>query len=207
MRPRWARLPESAAPLPGVSPLEAAGPTCRVTVVYTADDLARGQYLFYRAHLRRRRTWLAYGALWALGLTVFAVLQWPLSAAAIVTLLLMALVLPIAIVGTPWLIVRLTARWSARRALRKQVTLPGEHEFAWTAERLAMRSRYGTADVPWKDFVDVAQNDALWLLFISDRMYYLVPRRVLSPEQMASFQHALASGRGMPTSSPSPAER
>jgi len=207
MRRRWARLPELAAALPGASPLESAEPTCRVTVVYTADDLARGQYLFYRTQLRRRSTWIAYGALWAFALVVFGALQWPLTAPAVVTLLLMALLLPIVIVGLPWLIVRITARWGARRALRKQVTLPGEHEFAWTAERLAMRSRYGTADVPWKDFVDVAQNDALWLLFVSDRMYYLVPKRMLSPEQMASFQHALASGRGMPTSSLSPVGR
>ena len=179
----------------GPSPLEAAGPDSRVAVVYTPDDLARGQYLFFWTHVKRRRTRVAYAIIGGLALLGFAWLLWPLTGSAWVALGLFALALPFAMVGLPWLIVRATGYWGARRALRRQVDLPGEHEFAWTQHRLVLRSRYGTSDIPWADFVEIAENPRLWLLFISDRMYYLVPKRALTPAQSASFAQALAAGR------------
>ncbi len=47
--------------------------------------------------------------------------------------------------------------------------------------------------MPWSHFIHWAEDDRSFLLFESDRLYRIIPKRVLTPDQQASLRRALAA--------------
>ena len=68
--------------------------------------------------------------------------------------------------------------FSARRSLNQYKALqrefslsPSETGLKWTAEN-------GNAIIPWTDFLRWKENDAVFLLYVSDSLYHVIPKRL-----------------------------
>lgn len=161
----------------------------------TEDDLVAAGRLYAWSSLRRPAIMIRLGILWlvfviflgfvAKGSQLFDVTQWSsdlglvltVSAAPFVAVALITLVLtPIA----------------ARRTFRQQRSLQGELSYGWTASALTIGTEYGSFDMPWSHFLRWIEDDRTILLFESDRLYRVIPKRVLDPDQHHSLRQHLA---------------
>ncbi len=81
----------------------------------------------------------------------------------------------------------------ARRTYRQQRSLHGEIGLNWTEEQLEFDSEYGKFAMPWSHFVRWGEDKHVFLLFESNRLYRIIPKRVLDAENERSLRRGLAS--------------
>ncbi|MCR6672257.1 YcxB family protein [Devosia ginsengisoli] len=152
------------------------------------DDVVAGSRLYSLTGLRQRKVWIAWTCLW-LGFLVFlafvngmdrALARWPM-------LLGISLLPFLAILLLVWILGPI----SARRMFRQQKSLQGQLVYAWTDTGLHVESEYGAFAMPWSHFIRWAEDDRTFLLFESDRLYRMIPKRVLTADQQASLRRAL----------------
>lgn len=162
---------------------------------YTEQDLVDAARLFSGRSLRRPKVIVAYVVLWLVGLIFFMNLvsgpgMFDLAA------ILDNIGLAIAISILPFALVFAWANWLipavARRNFRQQRSLRGEFVYAWTEDKLSVKIEYGSFDMPWDHFVGWAENHKILLLLESDRLYRVIPKRVLNPDQQAELQRLCA---------------
>lgn len=79
----------------------------------------------------------------------------------------------------------------ARRIYRQQRSLQGEIGLSWTTESLAFESEYGNFAMPWSHFVRKSEDKNTFLLFESDRLYRIIPKRVLDAATESSLRERL----------------
>ena len=162
---------------------------------YTEEDLVEAARLFSGRSVKRPKIIVAYASLWLASLIFF--LSWisgpglfdPAAIRDNIGLLIAILILPFALVFV-W------AKWviptMARRNFRQQRAFQAEFTYGWNDERLTVSTEYGHFDIPWHHFVGWAENANIILLLETDRLYRVIPKRVLNPDQQHSLRHHLA---------------
>jgi len=91
------------------------------------------------------------------------------------------------------LVRRLLLPWRARRLFAQQKNLQRPVTFHWDDSGLAWSSENGSGKTAWSDYVKWRQNDRLVLLYHSDVMFQMLPRRAFtSLERWRSFEAELA---------------
>jgi hypothetical protein len=148
--------------------------------MYSLDDLLAGAWLHYRRKLvvlAFGLVFLAYAAYnlspevpgWAYWIPVFCIL-W---------------ILVVVAIGIPY---RCRREFAQRRDLRHQFTFaPDKSGLRITTETLS-----GTK--PWSDYLKWKEGHAVFLLYMSDRMFTIVPKRFFaSPADALAFRE-LVSG-------------
>lgn len=154
-----------------------------------ADDLVTASWLYMRQGLTRPRVLVSWLVLWACFLAFIIFVnggpatrpeQWLVLLG--ISLLPFAAVIAVTVILTPI---------TARRIFRQQRSLQGEMVLAWSDTGLHVRSEYGDFEMPWPHFVRWAEDGRSFLLFESDRLYRVVPKRVLTPDQQQSLRQFL----------------
>lgn len=161
-----------------------------------AEDMVHAARLFAIAALRQRKTVLGLAILFCVILFIMAMiagiifpfdaqrlaLHWPYVLAASVFPFL--LIFALGVVVNPIM---------ARRIYRQQRSLQGEIGLSWTDEQLEFDSEYGQFAMPWSHFVRWAEDKHTFVLFESDRLYRIIPKRVLDVEKERNLRERLAT--------------
>lgn len=161
-----------------------------VTISLTEEDFLASQRLHARSHLRdsiRSRGFvLAWLVLFAAAAGAFLLLGlW--NTATMLALAAAAIVLPLASILLAMLLNRILGPPAARRNFRQQPSLQQTIEFSWSDAGLKARSTRGESVMPWTEYWKWRQDPKILLLYHSDRLYQFIPKRALSPEQMADL--------------------
>ena len=86
----------------------------------------------------------------------------------------------------------LSVRWRARRAFRQSKLLRDPADIEWDGSRLTFRSDAARSAIPWGDYVKWKENDRLYLIYMSDQQYHVIPKRIFgTPEVERSFRQHL----------------
>jgi hypothetical protein len=76
----------------------------------------------------------------------------------------------------------------ARRIFAQQKNLQCPFEFRWDDDALLGVNERGSNRTPWSDYVKWAQDDRIILLYLSDAMFQMVPKRCFGqPAQLEAF--------------------
>ncbi|HEY0231396.1 MAG TPA: YcxB family protein, partial [Dokdonella sp.] len=80
----------------------------------------------------------------------------------------------------------------ARRLFAQQKNLQRPVTFSWDEDGLAWASVNGSGRTPWADYLKWRQNERLYLLYHSDLMFQMLPKRAFaSAAQQQSFARHL----------------
>jgi hypothetical protein len=154
------------------------------------DDLVRAQ----RLHLRPRRAYARVGVvLLALGGVTAIVLlvapgEWHWG----------RLVMPacLAYLFASWYSL---LPYLARRQYAQQKDLQRELSFHAAEDGLHARNELGQAIRPWSDIRKWKEDEHLFLLYITDSLYLMVPKRMFEQEaELAAFRGFLPQGKAIP---------
>jgi hypothetical protein len=164
-----------------------------VTVQIEPEDLAQAHRLNFRQYLRSRKAQVRLIILWVLATVVYAVITGILVDAkgAVLPVLVFAVIAPFAIVGIPFLIVAATSGPAARKAFGQQKGFHKPITVAWNGEGVSFEGYHGIARFKWTDFVQIRQDRHLILMYESERIYRVIPKRALSADQITNLQTAI----------------
>ena len=82
--------------------------------------------------------------------------------------------------------------WKARRVFRQQRSLQLPFELSWSEEGFVSRNEQGSYKTLWSDLVRWKENEQLFLLYISDAMFHILPKRAFpDAEAVSSFRELL----------------
>jgi hypothetical protein len=84
-------------------------------------------------------------------------------------------------------------RW-ARRIYRQQKLQPETH-MNWDDEGLRIQSALGTLQAKWTEFYCWKHIGSMHMLHINEALYYIVPQRALTLDQVAELESALVHNR------------
>lgn len=165
---------------------------------FTLDelDLRRAVRLHAFSGIREKRTIIRLALLWFIAMAAFigffsaAGMPWPelrgnllpFALIIIATILLFSLGIPLAL--GPLVIRR---RFKQDKLVRKPVSASWDEE-AYEAEQPGARNH-----IPWRDYMKTREDRHLFLFFISDYSYQILPKRALTAEQIADLQRVLAA--------------
>lgn len=136
-------------------------------------DYLHAHYLNYR--------WTTKKTIWVFGSTivssVFSGLLWHFGP----KLLAVAVVFPLlgALIGDS--VSRyIYVPWKARRVFRQQKSLRREFTLAWSEQGVYSKDSNGEYSSSWGDFLDWKESDQLFLVYISDINFYMIPKRAFA---------------------------
>jgi hypothetical protein len=89
-----------------------------------------------------------------------------------------------------------------RKLFAQYSNLTGAQEITIRDDAYGVRTQFGQAAIPWKQFVQWTQDDRLMVIFQTDNQFYLLPKRLLSSEQILGIANAL-NGAGVREITPS----
>lgn len=159
------------------------------------DDMVHAARLFALSSLRQHKTQTGLIALFLVILVLMSLIAgivFPLDTERLARhwpYVLLASLFPFLIVFALGLVVNPLL---ARRIYRQQRSLHGEIGLSWTDERLEFDSEYGQFAMPWSHFTRWAEDKRTFVLFESDRLYRIVPKRVLDADTELSLRERLA---------------
>ncbi len=145
-----------------------------------ADDyiaVARGSFL---RSLTRRRFLVRMGILLLIGAAAGAAMDFLDTGSVSIGVVLLgggmvlcwlAVILTVAFVFTPR---------RARRLFRQQRALDREFSFAWTDERVVFRSDTSMSDMPWSDYHDWFETEAVFAFGLNEQLFHFAPKRAMS---------------------------
>ena len=166
------------------------------TFTLTELDLRRSARLHVFSSIRETRTIIRLGILWAVVMAGYVAffsavgMPWPelRDSLPVFALLLAATILGVS-VGLPLLlnppIIR--HRFKQEKLLTKPVSVRWDEE-VYEAEQPGVHNR-----IPWTDYMKRREDQHLFVFFVSDYNYQLLPKRVLSEAQIADLQRILAA--------------
>ena len=169
-----------------------AGPRT-VVIQLQAEDLAFAQHLHLRQYMQSRVGLIRLVVLCVVATAGFAGLLRLGGDEALMPVLVFALCSPFAVLGFPFLVTRVLGGFTARRTFRQHKTLQKPATLTWSEQGVVMQSEYGDARVPWADFRKAREDQRMILLYESDRLYRLIPKRCLSAAQLADIQSCLVA--------------
>ncbi|MBM7048881.1 YcxB family protein [Rhizobium lusitanum] len=154
------------------------------------QDLMHALRLHFRQHLRSRPGFIRLAITWVLAVVAYGILVAGLVDPndAFVSILSFAILAPVAITGIPFLIVYTFGGRTARRTFREQKTLQKPLHFSWTESGVHLWSDFGEARLQWSDFLKARQDRHCILLYESQRLYRIIPKRVLTNDQIRELQ-------------------
>ena len=168
------------------------------TTTFTLDelDLRRAVRLHAFSGIREKRTIIRLSVLWAIAMTVVvgfflaAGTPWlalrgyllPLALVVAATILGTGLGIPLAL--SPLIIRR---RFKQEKLIRQPVSAGWDAE-AYEAEQPGVHNRFA-----WRDYMKIREDQHLFLFFLSDYNYQILPKRALTPEQIEDLQRMLAA--------------
>ena len=138
--------------------------------MYEPSDYVRAQYL----HIRPRPVYKVLGVL------VLALFFW--AAWLVITddeidgldFLFLAMILALILNFTVYI------PWKTRRVFNQQKALHRELVFKFDDSGISVTNENGQSTTPWDDYLRWKQNDQLALLYMSDCLYHMVPKRFFS---------------------------
>ena len=74
-----------------------------------------------------------------------------------------------------------------RRIFMQQKALHDEVAIHWGDDGISFASGRGSSKFLWSDFVRIAENPKAIVLLQSDALFNFIPKRVLSPDEVASI--------------------
>jgi hypothetical protein len=160
-----------------------------------AQDLVHAHRLHFRQYMKSRAGLTRLAVVTALGILLYgalmgSILPWN---QAVWFILVFALIVPIGTVGIPFLIVYASSRSVARRTLRQQKTLQHPIQLSWSDDGMVMSNNFGEARMAWIDYRKIRQDRHMVLLYESDRLYRMIPKRALSAAQSADLVARIAA--------------
>jgi len=168
-----------------------------VTYTYTVDDFIAAQRLHAWQSYVSVKGLRALLILWAIyfGLAMLLTNLWPVSHPAILAVATGAVTIAVA-AGITGVNALLTPRRS-RRLYQQQRALHEPFELRWSGESFELSSGSGSGRHPWNHFVKAVEDRHSLMLYQSDLLYNLVPKRVVDETSLASMRAAL-HGAGVP---------
>lgn len=165
-----------------------------VVIQLQPEDLALAQRLHFWQHVRGRSGMIRLSILCVVATGAFATFMWLAGSGseAVVPTLAFALSTPFALLAFPFLITHFLGGYAARKTFRQQKTLHKPAKLTWSEQGVVMQSEYGDARVPWMDFRKAREDRQMILLYESDRLYRVIPKRCLSTAQLADLQACMA---------------
>lgn len=165
------------------------------TFTLTELDLRRSSRLQVLGSIGETRTIIRLVVVWVVGIVGYAAVMsavgvpWPRVRGSLPTL---ALALVGAILGVTVVLPLLLGPLVIRRRFRqeKQLTKPVSvrwDEEVYEAEQPGIQNR-----IPWADYAKRREDRHLFLFFMSDYNYQILPKRVLSEAQIADIRRILA---------------
>ncbi len=101
----------------------------------------------------------------------------------------------IAVVLAFMLVLHVILPWHARRHYCELAAAHGTTSVDWDAQGISIRGEKGQTRLEWSDFFGWSEQRDLLLLFQSHRLFNLLPKSVLSKEQLAEIRsHLKAAG-------------
>ena len=83
--------------------------------------------------------------------------------------------------------------WKGRKVFRQQQALHRPFEMSWDSQVLTCRNATGESRIPWSDFVRWKENERLFLLYVSDVLFQLVPKQIFpNQDAVTAFRRVLA---------------
>ncbi|MDQ8755869.1 YcxB family protein [Sphingosinicella sp. LHD-64] len=159
----------------------------QTTFRYTEADLIAANHAFQRTQLRSRKAlfFATFMIIWCAGTgAVMAMLDrktiWPSALGGfVIGLAVLALIL----LGN-----RLYAVRYARRNFAQQRNLADEYRIAWDDQGFESVAERGSFRQDWAEFHRWLEDDRLFMLFLSERLYIGIPKRALPPDQLISLR-------------------
>ncbi|MFC4822086.1 YcxB family protein [Dokdonella ginsengisoli] len=152
-----------------------------VRLDYVADDYVAAMKLHGRWSTRRLLVSVGTGAVAAIAL-FFLPPAWPAVAAAGV---LGGAIGMLVCYALSWLFY---LPWKARRMFGQQKSLHETYELAWDDEGMSIRGRLGQGTTPWDSYLKKKENERIVLLYQSDLLFQMLPRRAFTAVQMQALQ-------------------
>jgi hypothetical protein len=114
---------------------------------------------------------------------------------------LLFVLVPLAVLGF-WALFRF---WltpvQLKRVFSQQKELHATFEMELTDEAFQVKNDYGAGSMPWKDFVKWKENRDLFLLYRSDIIFNMVPKRLFSTESEIDYVRERLKAHGVPPAS------
>jgi hypothetical protein len=161
-----------------------------VSLTLTAEDYVAANRL-HCLNCFRRRSAIAIVVMFVLAyliwMTIARIDQWPaigviaLNAgfAAVVVFMIANYFLPIPI--------------ATRRTYRKHKVLHRPYTFSWSETGLTITSTSGEWRLAWSDYLKWDENALIFILYQAPRLFNMLPKRALTPEQIADIRQCAAS--------------
>ncbi len=149
-----------------------------------------------RIHIRNNLAGTAWVGALLVGIWLYLIVTRPMSLEFDLLFGLLLLVLgALGILGGYALLLFVVAPISARIAYRQQKSLQRPFSFSWTESGFTtVRPPDSTSLMPWSDYRKWLEGKNLFLLYHSNRLYQLVPKRAFADEEsVASFREGLRS--------------
>lgn len=108
----------------------------------------------------------------------------------------LAIVLALALPAALALIHLVMTPMMARRHFRQSKALHDDIEVSWDEEGIAMRGRHGHGRYAYDEFHRWSESANLLLLYQSEMLYNIVPKRALGPEKLADLKAQLSRANG-----------
>jgi hypothetical protein len=85
--------------------------------------------------------------------------------------------------------------WKSRRVFRQQKSFQREFALSWSGEGVHVKDTNGEYSSAWSDFIRWKENDRLFLVYLSDVTFYMVPKRAFAnPSEVQEFRNQLSRG-------------
>ena len=79
-----------------------------------------------------------------------------------------------------------------RRVFRQQTSLHLPFRFSWSAEEILSENERGSSNTKWSEIIKWKENNRLFLLYISDVMFLIIPKRAFADQgELSRFRQAL----------------
>lgn len=153
----------------------------------TADDYVEATRL-YAARTSRHGPWIVVGVIWLIyaGLAFLIIDEWDWrsgAASAALGAAVAALVL--------MLLYRFTIPRRSRRIFAQQKSLHDEIEAKWDEAALDLATSSARSRHRWADFLKWTEGQNVILLYQSDAVFNMLPKRAFSPEALTEIRENL----------------
>ena len=162
----------------------------RVRGAISRDDFLRMQRLFMRPRRWAIVLGLVVAALWSVALysSLSRALERGKGYGAVVGLLVAALYFAAYFL--------LFLPWWWRRAYAQQKTLHAPFEYRFSGTHFRMESSFGNAELPWDIFRNWRSGKHLILIYQTDKLVHLIPRRLLAASDAEKLEGLLLERLG-----------
>lgn len=105
--------------------------------------------------------------------------------------------------GARFILLHLVMPRRARRIFAQQKSLHGEIDYQWDDDALTIKTERAQARMLWSDYIKWRENERLFVLYQSDIVFNLVPKRLFSDASQRDDFHRILATRIAPKKSQS----